>query len=535
MESIQLVEERIFATALVRQTEMLGLCFSADGRLFHLQERDREERPRGIWELDPATGQGLELLQTPLLAADKWAGWNWVQTSRNGILAGVSTNKGDRPHIRMIELNAGGAEVWRADIGDPVDCERLRNGNTLVTCDDFSGYRYSKNRCVELDRCGRPVWETYTGGGLFKARSVYSLLRFGFSRPENGEMSIDAAFNRIRSLKSSDPLMRYCSAERLAELPATRTTGEAALGLLRDSNPEVRKNMVRAAVAAKKYLPHLVERLVQMLADENAHVHGQSREALASIGTDAVPTLLAVVKNRNVKNRVREAALCLLARLIPCENSELEPLVRQHLNRGTPEERQEILYSLNGNAENLIPDVLRALREENRGVRCGAVRALGGFGKFGDKKKVVPGLLEALHDKRCRSEAASALSEMCQDDEEIANHLIACLQERLTAGERAAIILAIGQVGTKAKRALPALVEALEDSRIPIENTRNCSPRMAAVFALPQMGPEARVAIERLVQLGNDESVNCEDRTYIRRAVETIHPESAKRITLRNQ
>jgi hypothetical protein len=56
---------------------------------------------------------------------------------------------------KVAEYDAGGKEVWKVTVDQPVAAVRLPNGNTLVTT-------MMQNRAVEFDRNGREVWEYRT-------------------------------------------------------------------------------------------------------------------------------------------------------------------------------------------------------------------------------------------------------------------------------------------------------------------------------------------------------------------------------------
>ena len=137
-----------------------------------------------------------------------------------------------------------------------------------------------------------------------------------------------------------------------------------------------------------------------------------------------------------------------------------------------------------------------------------------------------------MKDNRYRGLAAFVLGEICHDDETIAIRLTACLQERLSTVDRVRIIDALWRFGPKAKCAIPALIEALDDTSTAADKHRNYRVRMAATYALWAIGPEAKPAVEKLVRIGNDQKMDLHDRQQVKEIVERIDPDSAKRIRL---
>jgi hypothetical protein len=58
----------------------------------------------------------------------------------------------EKEEDRVVEYDASGKEVWKAEVKQPIAAVRLPGGNTLVTS-------MAENRALEIDRSGKVVWE----------------------------------------------------------------------------------------------------------------------------------------------------------------------------------------------------------------------------------------------------------------------------------------------------------------------------------------------------------------------------------------
>jgi HEAT repeat protein len=134
----------------------------------------------------------------------------------------------------------------------------------------------------------------------------------------------------------------------------------------------------------------------------------------------------------------------------------------------------QALGSFGPEAAQAVPELIRALRDEDRRVRWFAAEALGLIGP--DAESAVPALIEAL-----RSDAV-ATGDAGDDGDAVKDGPV-----RLMAA------FALGKVGPAARAVVPELIAALSgpDSRV----------RGAAAQTLGQMGPAAREAIPHLIRL----------------------------------
>lgn len=143
-----------------------------------------------------------------------------------------------------------------------------------------------------------------------------------------------------------------------------------------------------------------------------------------------------------------------------------------------------------------VPGLVTALRAEDWRVRLDAAEDLGLIGA--EARAAVPSLVEALHDPegKVRVHAAEALARLDPaGGTDWQTVLRAGLKERAGSVRRAAAE-ALGNLGTDARAAVPALAEALTDPDLRV--------RWAVADALGQLGPPARAAVPALVEALSD-------------------------------
>jgi hypothetical protein len=151
---------------------------------------------------------------------------------------------------------------------------------------------------------------------------------------------------------------------------------------------------------------------------------------------------------------------------------------------GSEEEaaRQEAVEALRRMGPAVVPDLVRALRDEAWQVRNQAAVALGAIGP--EAKDAVPALGEVLQeeDKYLRSQGAAALGKIGREAGAAVPILTRALRDKDEDVRREAAA-ALGGIGPEAKAAVPDLVELLSDGRK--------SVRRQAGRALREIDPEA--------------------------------------------
>jgi HEAT repeat protein len=511
--------------------------FSDDGRLFCLEEYEEN----GRWfialsELDPVTNTRIKDIYREKQSTDRGgSGSSWFEPCRDGLMMGILRQNEKKMWVEISQVNFNGQMISKSNNADAICCERLRNGNTLTVNSNYFSRTImaAEERVVEMDHAGRAVWEAYSNAKILGARVVFPLVRFGFQRPDHPKMDIDAAPHRIRAMKSSDRLVRSCSAERLAQLPPTQEVGEAALAAIADPDPTNRRHMVSTVAAARKFLPAALPALIHALTDSNVHVRQEAVRAVRAVGFEAVPSLLQVAQDKRRSIDDRAIALGLLAGQVSGKDYRLIPLIRERFHAGTHEERYQIAGGLVNDpagAELFIPDLLQELQQPAIEVQIRISQTLGYLGPRG--KNAVAGLQQALMDPRTRMFAAEALSQICPTDEAIAGTIAACLQEKLTMSEKEWIIRSLGKFKNRAKCAVPALIKALDDVITLPSGAKDYTILLEAALTLGFIGPDAKEAVKKLIFIAKNEEVSYVERQRLYRVITWIDPESAKLIDM---
>jgi HEAT repeat protein len=170
--------------------------------------------------------------------------------------------------------------------------------------------------------------------------------------------------------------------------------------------------------------------LVEKLIDLSARVRLEAHDALVSIGSGAVPTLVETLNNPDCNIRWRAAW---------------------------------VLGDMGAEAASGVPALTKALQDEDAQVRMYAVLALGAIGT--QAKPAVPALMAALQDKELyvRIYAASALRRIGMEAKVAVPSLINALKDNNPRVRKNAA-LALGAMGTEATSAVKVMIPLLNDS-----------------------------------------------------------------------
>ncbi|MBZ5626408.1 MAG: HEAT repeat domain-containing protein [Acidobacteriia bacterium] len=244
--------------------------------------------------------------------------------------------------------------------------------------------------------------------------------------------------------------------------------------------------------------------LIEALKDSNVSVWGSARSALARIGNSAIPALVAGLKDASIVGHVRS--------------------VLKEIGTG------------------VIPSLIEALKNNDGGVRDGAVRALADFGP--DAKAAVPPLIELMKDNddffagdalgSIGAEAVPALVEALAAGETRIRCQAACALGRVRAGAEEAVpalvaalndddrrvrvwsVMALDQIGATTKGAVPALIEALKNADEAV--------RYIAADALGRIGVAAKEAVPALIEALHDDDSDVRDKAT--EALKALRPEA---------
>jgi HEAT repeat protein len=266
-------------------------------------------------------------------------------------------------------------------------------------------------------------------------------------------------------------------------------------------------------------LPELIETL--RVGDEVARAN--AARALGRLGwlaREALPLLVTSLNDDNAP--VREAAAQAVGQMGPEAIRHMVQMLT-HSDKYVRRNGVWALGKLGPLAKVAVPDLCGALKDPDPRTASGAAQSLGSIG--GDAAEAIPALTEAMRGTNvvlCRL-AAKALSQIGRA---ALPTLITHLKHRdpFVRGEAA---LALGWMGASASAAIPGLIEALKNSRKPIEippqpsvdektpttpitfqsSSTACAEdtcRAYAAQALGRIGPAASVAMSALNLAIND-------------------------------
>jgi NADH dehydrogenase len=144
--------------------------------------------------------------------------------------------------------------------------------------------------------------------------------------------------------------------------------------------------------------------------------------------------------------------------------------------------QQEAVEALSRLGQSAVPELIKALKDDNWQVRNQAAVALGAIGP--EAKAAVPALIDVLQDedRYFRSHGAVALGKIGREAIAAVPALIKALKDNEEDVRRDAAA-ALGRIGPEAREAVADLVELLKDPRKPV--------RKQAIEALEKIDPEA--------------------------------------------
>jgi HEAT repeat protein len=245
----------------------------------------------------------------------------------------------------------------------------------------------------------------------------------------------DALPGLIASLNDPHSLARERTAEALAKMGSTSIP--ALVAALRDEDPYVRAGAARAFLYMGPVGKEAAPVLIQTLHDDQAFVRQMARGALGHMGQGAVPALAKALETKDPEFRYR-----LL----------------------------EVLKDLGPNASKAAPEIAASLRDKRVPIQTMALMAFENMGLAG--KVAVPELREIARrgrDPKVRPKTFDvevrprAIDVLCRVDPDSPETLAVLISAMDDVNIRYQIIQELGKLGPKAKTALPALFDALQD------------------------------------------------------------------------
>jgi HEAT repeat protein len=258
---------------------------------------------------------------------------------------------------------------------------------------------------------------------------------------------------------------------------------------LRDKDPDIRKNAAwalwRMGPKAKAAVPALCE----MSKDGNASVRLFAVAALGKIGPaagGAVPALIERLQDPDGKIRVKASWA---------------------------------LGSIGSAAKDAVPGLIATLKDKEKEARESATWALGKIGQ--GAKAAIPALIETAKMDKEHGLAAEALGRIGAEAKAAVPTLVAMLDQS-PAQARIRIALAHWRITGHEETAVKVLTAALTGEQ--------SADRCAAADALGEMGPKAKAAVPALIAMakkktGDDHFLDLE---AARRALKKIDPQAAQ-------
>jgi HEAT repeat protein len=340
---------------------------------------------------------------------------------------------------------------------------------------------------------------------VLRGRVAYILAVMRVRSPE----ALDALLGAIPAKVADTDLDSWEDFDRDLVLALSRQGPDAVSKLLEalsSKNDIVRSVVLQVLGAmgaeAKKAVPHLM----RLLEDKGVRVRAMA--TLGDIGPDAreaLPALLEVLKEgeppRPFVTDPRVTALEAISRISGPEVAG--PLLLDAIQHGNSPRRFSALGAverMRPQPPNLVPALLAALTDKDKGVRRRAASLLGNLGA--ESRSAAPALLDLLHndpDATVRQFAARALGLLGAAGADAVPALIAALSV-LDRDMRQIAATALGQMGPKAKAAVPSLRKAFADDYSPVQ--------LAAAQSLWQIDHDEETAVPALVRklLAGDET-----------------------------
>lgn len=293
--------------------------------------------------------------------------------------------------------------------------------------------------------------------------AIYALARIG-KVPADAEARIKAI------TKSDDKMLSTASLWALASIhpedKALRSeVAEQLVSRLKDEDPLVRVAAARALTAlppAPEIMAPIWEKAFQD-ADETAVLN--ALDALAQLGSPAVPRLIGALKHKNARGNVAYV----LGRIGPAAAPATEVLAMliDDKDEHVAHEAVLALANIGPGAKAAVPALVKAI---DGGENTNAAAIAYALGKIGpDAAEAVPVLSNLLKnsDKNLALASAWALANIQPASAEVAKNTLPLLTAGLTDElplVRQGAAEAIGSLGILAKDALPALQKATSDA-----------------------------------------------------------------------
>ena len=299
--------------------------------------------------------------------------------------------------------------------------------------------------------------------------SVRYAAAYAFGRIGSSHLAGENALHAM--LRDEDPMLQVVGAYALARVhgddqPLLERLVYSLVDKLKHPEPQVRMAAVRALLEIDAPGELTSEALVSALADEDPQVLANVADAAAAQGQKIVPRLIRGLQNPKLKRM----AVMVLARMGTTAKAAVPALV-QAMADDDPAFRAEVQFALGAlgpEAAEAVPALVASLDHDDKNVCLSACYALGKIGP--QAAAAVPRLRANLDgdDSILPLVSALALMRIGPEDAQLRRQTVPLLAEGLQHDDelvRVESARALGELGSSARSAIPALEKATQDPR----------------------------------------------------------------------
>ena len=277
--------------------------------------------------------------------------------------------------------------------------------------------------------------------------------------------------------------------------------------------------------------------LTKLLRDANSEVRVKAAEdlgALGSQGVTAVPELVDRLENDKVPDVRIVAANALGAIYFQDKGGPPDPKAIRALIRAMQHDKDTvvrwkccIVFRVIGpSAKEAAPALLELMKQKDdvqlRELACDSLGALASP----DTKQIVPGLLELYKAEgddswKVKGTCLAVLGKIGEKHEIVIPVLIDALKHSKKMHFRVGAARGVEFLGARAKAAVPALVDALDISKISDEEKASMT-RHFVLRALGSMGPEAKAAIPAIRKIAETDNSRLSNRRLAKEVLNLV-------------
>lgn len=221
-------------------------------------------------------------------------------------------------------------------------------------------------------------------------------------------------------------------------------------------------------------------------------IHRSAVRAIAKVGAPAVPDLVRALANKDFAvNRYATEALALIGK------PAVAPLVAA-LGSRDEDERQRAADALSWIGEPAVPALIKTLQQRSPKTRYWAACAFHGLSAGSRRAEMINALAAATKDSDAdvRAQVIIVLGEMLAKEKRAIAALADVVVEDKDSHNRFLAASALAEIGPAAKAAVPTLIRALRSSHKDV--------RSSAVIVLGKIGPASEPATAALLETLKD-------------------------------